>query len=587
MKKNTAIALHMASILALSFSPLSDARSAESSRQMLAATSESSTDESEFNLAVNRFFDFKFKANPDWATILGFHQYDKSAPDYSQESIENQISELKSFEKQFDSFQNKRLAAQSQIDLQLIKSTIKADLLSLSEIKDWQRNPDTYSSQSSSMIYDLISRDFAPIEERLKSVIAREKKIPSVLEAGKKNLRNPPKVFTEVALEQLPGIINLFENSVVETFNSVQDEKLHKEFLESNKNVIAALKDYEKHLQEVVLPESKGNFALGNELYAKKLLYEEMEDTPLDDLLAQGEREMERLKSEFVNTAAEIDNTKKANEVFTSISSDHSTPSELIASVSGILKQLKDFCVEKQIISIPQEDNLQVKETPAFMRALTFAAMDAPGPFEEKAKEAYYYVTLPESDWKPERIEEHMRAFCKYDVINTSVHEAFPGHYVQGLWDRQAPSKTSKILGCNSNVEGWAHYCEQMMLEEGLESGNKKLKMVMLHDALLRCARYIVGIRMHCKGMSMEEGINFFINEGFQEKANAERETKRGTMDPTYLVYTLGKLQLIQLREDYRKAKGTDFKLKDFHDRVMATGTPPIKIIREILLGAN
>jgi uncharacterized protein (DUF885 family) len=221
------------------------------------------------------------------------------------------------------------------------------------------------------------------------------------------------------------------------------------------------------------------------------------------------------------------------------------------------------------------------------MRALTFAAMDAPGPFEQKAKEAYYYVTLPEADWKPERVEEHMRAFCKYDLLNTSVHEAFPGHYVQGLWQRKAPSKIAKIIDCGSNVEGWAHYCEQMMVEQGLENGDKKLKMVMIHDALLRCCRYIVGISMHTKGMSMDEGIKFFVNEGYQEKANAERETKRGTMDPTYLVYTLGKLQIIALRDDYKKLKGAEFSLKDFHNKIMETGAPPIKIIRQIIMGNN
>jgi uncharacterized protein (DUF885 family) len=180
-----------------------------------------------------------------------------------------------------------------------------------------------------------------------------------------------------------------------------------------------------------------------------------------------------------------------------------------------------------------------------------------------------------------------MRSFCKYDLLNTSVHEAFPGHYVQGLWNRTAPSKTTKIIGCNSNIEGWAHYTEQMMVEQGLDNNDPKLKLTMIHDALLRACRYMVGIKMHTKGMTMNEGIEYFIKEGYTEKANAERETKRGTKDATYLVYTLGKMQILALREDYKKAKGNAYTLKDFHDRFLATGCPPVSIIREVLLGSS
>ncbi|MBX9687335.1 MAG: DUF885 domain-containing protein [Candidatus Obscuribacterales bacterium] len=553
----------------------------------VAAIESVQNEEADFKQIQDKFFDFLFRANPDWGTVLGFHQYDAMAAEHSAADIAAEIAELKAFKTKFESLKSESLSEQSRIDLQLIKSHINSDLLDLEERKSWQKNPDMYSSGASSMIYDLMTRDFAPLSERLKSVIAREKKIGTILKNGKTNLKNPPRIFTEVAIEQIPGIIDFFENSVNEKFKSVGDKELQSEFQASNKEVIEQLKDYQKFLKEILLPESNGNFALGEDIYRKKLLFDEMEEASIDELLKRGEKELKRLQEEFVSTAKEIDPGKSAMDVFTSISSDHCKPDKLVSSVSAVLKQLKDFCRDHEIITIPSQDNLKVAETPPFMRALTFAAMDGPGPFEEKAKEAYYYVTLPEADWKPERIEEHMRAFCTYDVLNTSVHEAFPGHYVQGLWNRKAPSKAAKILGCNSNVEGWAHYCEQMMLEEGLENGDKKLKMTMLHDALLRCCRYIVGIRMHTRGMTLPEGISFFEKEGYQEKSNAEREAKRGTMDPTYLVYTLGKLQLIALRDDYKKAKGKDFSLKDFHDRVMSTGTPPIKIIREILLSSK
>ena len=553
--------------------------------KLLAAAEITSSAENNLSQLVDKFFDFRFKSNPDSATVLGFHQYDALAPDMSKAGIKEQVEQLKLFQKQFDALKAEALSAQSKIDLQLIKSQIKASLLDLEDIRSWEKNPDIYSSHSSSMIYDLMSRDFAPLSDRIKLVIAREKKIGEMLKAGKANLVNPPKIYTEIAIEQIPGIIDLFQNSVTEKFKSVSDKNLQSEFQASNNNVIAELKDYQTFLKEQLLPKSNGEFALGSDFYSKKLLYEEMEDSSIDDLLARGEAELKRLQSEFLQTAKEIDPNKSVTDVFTAISSDHTTPDKLVSSVQGVLDHLRQYCVDKNIITIPAKDALTVQETPPFMRALTFASMDQSGPFEQKAKEAYYYVTLPEPGWSAQRVEEHMRAFSKYDLINTSVHEAFPGHFVQGLWTRVAPSKTSKILGCNSNIEGWAHYCEQMMVEEGLDNGDKNLKMTMLHDALLRVCRYIVGIRMHTRGMSIDEGINYFVKEGYQEKANAERETKRGTSDPTYLVYTLGKLQLLALREDYKKMKGSEYSLKDFHDRVMATGTPPVKIIRQVLMG--
>jgi len=208
-----------------------------------------------------------------------------------------------------------------------------------------------------------------------------------------------------------------------------------------------------------------------------------------------------------------------------------------------------------------------------------------PGAYEKKAVQSFYYVTPPESNWTPAHVEEHMRAFSNSDLLCTSIHEAYPGHFVMYLHVKQsAPTKVRKLVGSALTEEGWAHYCEQMLLDEGFNKGDKKLKLVQLHDALLRNCRYIVGLKMHTRGMSLQDGIKFFVDEGYQEKANAEREAKRGTSDPTYLVYTLGKLDILALRDDYKKLKGDQFTLRDFHDRFLSTGYPPIKIIREEMI---
>lgn len=546
-----------------------------------------STHNASLDRLVDLFFNDCFKASPDWATGLGIHDYDALMPDYSSEGFVKHAANLKEHLAKFEAVDASSLDVQQQIDRELVIAYIKARLLEIESIEGWKHNPDHYSTYCNEAIYCLISRDFAPIDDRLKSIIAREKHIKDLLEQGKKNVVNPPRIYTEIALEQLPGILDFFKTSVPEKAETASNKELVGEFKKTNAEVIAALTEYQTYLKEKLLPVSKGSFALGKENYARKLLYEEMVDIPLDKVLADGEAELRRLQKQFVDTAAIISPGKNAREVFAVVSAEHPKPDALISSVSGVLGSLRSMCTDKGIVTIPFDDKLQVTETPAFMRALTFAAMDTPGAFEPKARESYYYVTLPEKDWKAERVEEHMRSFCKFDLLNTSVHEAFPGHFVQGLWVRKAPSKVTKILGCNSNVEGWAHYCEEMMVEEGLENHDNKLKLVQIHDALLRVCRYIVGIKMHTQGMTLEQGTDFFYNEGFQERENGLREAKRGTMDPTYLVYTLGKLQILALRDDYKKLKRDQFSLKQFHDEFLAQGTPPINIIRRIMMGTE
>jgi len=246
---------------------------------------------------------------------------------------------------------------------------------------------------------------------------------------------------------------------------------------------------------------------------------------------------------------------------------------------------LRQFIEQKKIITLPSKVPPIVEETPPFQRALTTAAMDTPGAYETKSTEAMFYVTLPEPGWKPEKVEEWMQGFNHGTIASTAIHEVYPGHYTQFLWLQAAPSKTRKILYNNSNAEGWAHYSEQMMLDEGYGGGDPKLRLGQLLDALLRDARFIVGIQMHTGKMTLEQGQAFFMNEGFQVAPIAEVEARRGTSDPTYLYYTLGKLQILKLREDYRKLRGPAFNLEEFHDQFMREGSVPMKIIRKSMLG--
>jgi uncharacterized protein (DUF885 family) len=269
-------------------------------------------------------------------------------------------------------------------------------------------------------------------------------------------------------------------------------------------------------------------------------------------------------------------------------------PTQLLQSFRDTFDGLIAFIQQKQIITIPSDIRPILEETPPFMRATTMASMDTPGPFEKVAHEAYFNVTLPEKDWTPQHVSEFMHSFNVGTIVSTSVHEAYPGHYIQFLWVPQAPSKVRKLLGASSNSEGWAHYCEQMMLDEGYgqpgtgaktEQESKLLRLGQLQDALLRDARFIVGIKMHTGKMTYDEAVDFFVKEGYQSRESSMVEAKRGTSDPTYLYYTLGKLEILKLRADVQKQQGESFRLQKFHDDFMRQGFPPIAIVRQAMLG--
>jgi uncharacterized protein (DUF885 family) len=559
---------------------LSAAPPATESRAAMEQETASARAKAAFDKLVDDYFQASFLSSPDSATEAGIHDYDNLLSDWSKETIAKRETELQHFRNQFQAIDPAQLDQTSCIDRLMLIAQCNSELLSLQSIQSWKKNPDTYGSDINSSIFSLIKRNFASPEQRMKSVIAREKAVPKVLQEARENLENTPKIYTEIALEQMPGMIEFFEKDVPGAFAEVKNPELLAQFKAANDETIKQFKEYQTFLKKVILPKSVANFAIGKENYQKKLLYNEMVDTPLDQLLANGYTELHRLQKEFIETAHRIDPNKTPADVYASISSEHPKPDQLLSSVQNVLSGLHDQCLA--VVDIPSEDQLKVQETPPFERATTFASMDAPGPFETKAKEAYYNVTLPESGWDAKRTEEHMRFFCTLDLINTSEHEAYPGHYVQGLWLKQAPSKTRKLLGCGTNIEGWAHYCEQMMAD--LQPDNLKLKMVQLHDALLRVSRYIVGIKMHTDGMTLEQGKQFFITEGYQEPANADREAKRGTSDPTYLIYTLGKMQILALRDEYKKQQGDKYSLKQFHDEFLAQGMAPVKLIGQVML---
>jgi hypothetical protein len=553
---------------------------------ILACTSFAQSRDADFSKLVERYFDeLVFRYDPGSATRAGFHQFDNLLASESRAEIQAEIGQLKKFRTEADAFDPRGLSSGVVADRELLLSQIDGQLLALETIRAWETNPNSYITDAAYAIFSIISRTFAPLSERLRSVIAREKLIGRLIQSSRENLANPPRVYTDLALEQLPGIVGFFQKDVPAAFKGLDDAALLAEFRNANQSVIDQLNSYATWLKSDLLPRSNGNFRIGAESYRKKLLYDEMVDTPLDRLLSIAYADLRSNRSALERAASQIDARRKPVEILQDLEKNHPAAPELLPAFRDVLEGLRSFAVSHHIVTIPGIAFPTVEESPPFMRAWSTASMDTPGPYEKVAKEAFFNVTLPDPSWKKAQVEEYLEGFNRGTIISTAVHEVYPGHYTQFLWLSNAPTKARKLMGAGSNAEGWAHYCEQMMLDEGYGNGDPGLRLGQLQDALLRDARFIVGIQMHTGNMTVDQAVDFFVNEGLQVRPVAEKEAKRGTFDPTYLVYTLGKLQIMKLREDYKRMRGADYSLQGFHDAFLAQGFPPVKIVRRALLG--
>jgi uncharacterized protein (DUF885 family) len=550
-----------------------------------------------FEKVSDDYFDqVYFHYGPTNGTLAGYHQYDAQLEDYSRKNIDAEITALKNFEKRVEAIHPDAAAADfvPRSDREIVLANIRSQLLTLETIRPWEKNADNYSSTCANGAFVLMERKFASPDERLRSLVAREKQMPSMLADARVNLKNPPRIYTEIAIEQLPGIVSFFEHDVPLAFADAKDPALKAEFAQTNAAVIAALNGYLGWLKTDLLPNSNGDFRIGADAFSKKLEYDEMVDLPLDKLLEIAWADLHKNQEHFKQVAKELEPDKTPGAVLEELGENHPAPDQLLNTFRGTFDGLVSFIREHHIVTIPSDVRPIVEETPPFMRATTQASMDTPGPFEKNATEAYFNVTLPDPSMTPAQVDGYMHSFNVGTVISTAVHEAYPGHYIQFLWLPQAPSRVRKLLGANTDIEGWAHYTEQMMLDEGYgqpgagakdERESKFLRLGQLQDALLRNARFIVGIQMHTGKMSFDEAVAFFQKEGYQSKETAAVETKRGAGDPTYLYYTLGKLEIMKLREDMKKKQGAAFSLEEFHNNFLKQGFPPIKIVREALMG--
>src|SRR6266496_1198184 len=554
------------------------------------------TEDTEYEAVAEEYIKTYLAAHPLEGTALGLHEYDGKISDYSRLALDAELNRLQRFDDRLSKFDQTKLSARQSIDLRLLQSAVKRDLFEIQEMSTFERNPMVYARAADVNVY--IKRNFAPLEDRVRSLVAIESQIPNILIAGRTNLNDVlPKPYVELAIQIAKGSADFLKKDLVSAVSSLKDEQLRAAFQEANRKAANALNDYAAWLEREKLPKASLDFALGEEKFRRFLAQTELVDLPPQKILEIGMAQLKAEQDAFAEAAKKIDPNKSPIEVFKQIQGEHPTPQNLIPDVAKDLDKIRKYVLSHHLVSIPSDIRAKAKETPQYLRATSFASMDTPGPFEKRATEAYYYVTPTENNWPEKQKQEWLTAFNYYTSDVTSIHEAYPGHYVQFLHLNASPaSKVEKIFGSYAFIEGWAHYCEKMMLDEGFGGPSNsspseddvkraaKYRMAQADEALLRLCRLCVSIKMHTQNMSVEEATKFFQDNCYYEEKPARQEAIRGTFDPGYLNYTLGKLQILKLRDDYKAQQGDDFSLQKFHNELLNHGMPPIRFLREIML---
>jgi uncharacterized protein (DUF885 family) len=527
------------------------------------------------------------RRNPTEATSLGVHDYDSRLEDYSVTARSETARAYHAFRERLDAIAPGTLSLDRQLDRELLQHRLDGELLRLEVIRPWANDPDLYSSGITAAAYTIIARDFAPPPVRLRALLGRLRAMPRALQEARRNLVHPPRAATEIALEQIDGNTDFFRTDVPQAFGRIDDPVRRHALETAAAAVVAALDDYKAWLQQTLLPASTGAFAYGADTYRARLWDDEMIDTPLDDLLAIARADLAKNQAAFAETARRIDPHAAPQAVLARLQHDHPAPGDLVETTQDALDAIRDFILDHHIVTVPGNEgvDIEVQETPPFLRATTSASIDIPGPFETVATDAYYSVTMPDPSWSPAEQEAFMAQWYPAMISNVSVHEVWPGHYLQFLYAKQFPSDVRKVFGASTNVEGWAHYCEQMMLDQGFHADDPRYRLAQLQDALLRDVRFIVGIEMHTKGMAPEEAQRLFEADAYQPVPVAQAEVKRAITDATYGYYTMGKLMIQKLAADYRAKQGDAFTLQGFHDAFVRLGPLPLPLIRRALLG--
>ena len=534
---------------------------------------------------VDDLLGYLHETHPTHATFDGVHTHDDLLEDMSRQAIDTETHALSGYLRRLDEINRDGLTPLERLEHRMLTSNLQARMFELEAVRTWEKNPQHYSDLLASSLAGQTLFCHAPASERARRVLSKLRQTPRLIQAARDNVKDSPGIYVKVGIETMRGALKFIDDELPRAFKDVDDLHLLGELADAQAEASQAVGSYVEYLETEAAPKARASFRLGKDKFEQKLRLEEGVTMPVDRLLAIATRELKATQEAFKSLAGRM-NGGDPLETWARTKAEHPAPGELVEKGREQLDELATFLERQSIITLPPGEKITVAPTPDFYR-WSFASMWTPGPFETKPTRAYYYLTDVDRSWPPERQDEHLRDYNYPTLWSISIHEVYPGHFLHYQHLRRVESKTRKsiMFAAASFVEGWAHYCEQMMIEAGFGRQDYGIKLGQLAESLIRLARFIVCIRLHAEDMSVEQGVRFFRDEAFMEEASARREAERGTFDPTYLVYSVGKLMLLKLRQDCKQQQGKSFALRSFHDTLLGQGTAPFWLHRHLMLG--
>src|SRR5215467_2074678 len=533
---------------------------------------------------VDDLLGYLYETHPTHATLDGVHTHDDLLEDLSRSGIERDTHALAGYLRRLQDIDPEGLTEVERLERRMLTSHLESRMFELEEVRTWEKNPQYYSDILGSSLAGQALFTHAPPEERARRVLSKLRQTPRLIQAARDNITDPPGIFVKVGIETMRGALKFIDSDLPRAFSSVDDLHLLGDLADAQAEAGEAVGAFIQYLENDLAPKARASFRLGPEKFEQKLRFDEGITVPLDRLLAIAMRELKDTQEAFRSLAGKM-NGGDPLMTWAKTKSDHPEAGELVSEGRSQLDELATFIERQKIVSVPNGEPILVAPTPDFYR-WSFASMWTPGPFESKPTRAYYYLTDVDAAWPSDRKEEHLRDYNHPTLWSISIHEVYPGHFVHYQHLRRVESKVRKstFFAPASFIEGWAHYCEEMMVEAGFGRQTPAIKLGQLAEALVRLARFVVCIRLHAEDWSVEQGVRFFRDEAFMEEASARREAERGTFDPMYLVYSVGKLMLMKLRNDYKQQQGKAYSLKTFHDTLLGQGSAPLWLHRALML---
>ena len=528
---------------------------------------------------VQEFWNFY----PTAGSRMGLHEYDGRLPDLSPVNVRRRVDQLGQGMAFLEAAGSGGGNAEDWLSLQLLKLFLKREHFSLTDLRPLENNPMRQVGYLNVAGY--LQRDYAPMADRLQAATRVLQQVPEFLDTLTTALGDAiGHPVLEMSIEAYSGMARLYRLDLDKAVAASSHGDAPPEFNDAREAAASAIDRFVSGL-ETRLPKAPADFAIGSKIYSAMLETGEGLDVPLSQVEALGQRDLERNLEQLAQAAESISPGRSVADVVADVSGSHPTAEGLLPDTRDMLEDIRQSLIDLDLITIPSEDRCQVVETPTYMR-YAFAAMDTAGALETQATESFYYVTPVEPEWTAVQQEEWLANF-NYDTLRIiSIHEVYPGHFVHHLHNRYGRDLplVNGVANSYAFVEGWAHYTEQMMVETEYGAGHPALLLTQLLEALVRNCRYLCSIRMHTQGMSVDDATRFFMDNAYMGELPARREAMRGTFDPGYLSYTLGKLMILKLREDYRREQGSAYSLKEFHDRLLSYGAPPVSLLRKMML---